>query len=123
MPNAGLILTLSAGLTGALTLGYITHRLGWSPIVGYLLAGMLLGHGIMPDVMINPLVTTAIASIILNPVLLRSLHSVEEFLGKHRRHWNLLNRRSERRVLEADSKKTTKAHRREITVAAEGRSE
>jgi CPA2 family monovalent cation:H+ antiporter-2 len=26
-----------------LVLGYITHRLGWSPIVGYLLAGMLVG--------------------------------------------------------------------------------
>src|SRR6185503_2728977 len=43
MHNVDLILTLSAGLIGALTLGYITHRLGWSPIVGYLLAGVLLG--------------------------------------------------------------------------------
>jgi len=43
MHNVDLILTLSAGLIGALTLGYVTHRLGWSPIVGYLLAGVLLG--------------------------------------------------------------------------------
>src|SRR5436190_8977629 len=43
MHSVDLILTLSAGLIGALTLGYITHRLGWSPIVGYLLAGVLLG--------------------------------------------------------------------------------
>jgi len=43
MHNIDLILTLSAGLIGSLTLGYITHRLGWSPIVGYLLAGVLLG--------------------------------------------------------------------------------
>ena len=27
-----------AGLTGALLLGYLTHRIGLSPIVGYLLA-------------------------------------------------------------------------------------
>jgi len=38
-----LILTLTAGFAGALVLGYITQRLGLSPIVGYLLAGTLLG--------------------------------------------------------------------------------
>src|SRR5205809_729951 len=43
MHNFDLILTLTAGLTGALVLGYLTHRLGWSPIVGYLLAGILVG--------------------------------------------------------------------------------
>jgi monovalent cation:H+ antiporter-2, CPA2 family len=43
MHNIDLILTLSAGLIAALVLGYLTHRLGWSPIVGYLLAGILVG--------------------------------------------------------------------------------
>jgi monovalent cation:H+ antiporter-2, CPA2 family len=38
-----LILTLTVGLSGALLLGYITQRLGLSPIVGYLLAGALIG--------------------------------------------------------------------------------
>lgn len=38
-----LILTLTAGLGGALLLGYLTQRLGLSPIVGYLLAGTLVG--------------------------------------------------------------------------------
>ena len=38
-----LILTLTAGLSGALVLGYITQRLGLSPLVGYLLAGTLVG--------------------------------------------------------------------------------
>jgi CPA2 family monovalent cation:H+ antiporter-2 len=38
-----LILTLTGGFAGALVLGYITQRLGLSPIVGYLLAGTLLG--------------------------------------------------------------------------------
>jgi CPA2 family monovalent cation:H+ antiporter-2 len=41
--NLDLILTLAAGFIGALTFGYITHRLGWSPIVGYLIAGVLVG--------------------------------------------------------------------------------
>ena len=38
-----LILTLTGGLTAALVLGYLTYRLGLSPIVGYLLAGTLVG--------------------------------------------------------------------------------
>ncbi|HEY7441441.1 MAG TPA: cation:proton antiporter [Vicinamibacterales bacterium] len=38
-----LILTLTGGLGAALVLGYLTQRLGLSPIVGYLLAGTLVG--------------------------------------------------------------------------------
>ena len=38
-----LILTITGGLGGALVLGYVTFRLGLSPIVGYLLAGTLVG--------------------------------------------------------------------------------
>ena len=41
--NLELILTLTSGLTVALVLGYITQRLGLSPIVGYLLAGLVVG--------------------------------------------------------------------------------
>src|ERR687892_287182 len=43
MHSYDLILTLTGGLTGALVLGYFTQRLGLSPIVGYLLAGTLVG--------------------------------------------------------------------------------
>ena len=43
MHEYDLILTLTVGLAGALLLGYITQRLGLSPIVGYLLAGTLIG--------------------------------------------------------------------------------
>ncbi|HYP06733.1 MAG TPA: cation:proton antiporter [Bryobacteraceae bacterium] len=43
MHDINLILTLAAGFTAALALGYLTHRLGWSPIVGYLLAGIVVG--------------------------------------------------------------------------------
>src|SRR5262245_54893392 len=38
-----LILTLTGGLTAALALGFLTHRIGLSPIVGYLIAGILVG--------------------------------------------------------------------------------
>ncbi|MBM3807076.1 MAG: sodium:proton exchanger [Acidimicrobiia bacterium] len=43
MHEYDLIVTLTAGLGGALLLGYLTQRLGLSPIVGYLLAGTLMG--------------------------------------------------------------------------------
>ena len=43
MHEYDLILTLTAGLSGALLLGYMTQRLGLSPIVGYLLAGTIIG--------------------------------------------------------------------------------
>ena len=43
MQSAELILTLAGGLGAALVLGYLTQRLGLSPIVGYLIAGVLVG--------------------------------------------------------------------------------
>ena len=43
MHNLDLILTLSGGLSAALIFGYVTQRLGLSPIVGYLVAGTLVG--------------------------------------------------------------------------------
>ena len=43
MHDTQLILTLTLGLAAALVLGSVTHRLGLSPIVGYLLAGVAVG--------------------------------------------------------------------------------
>jgi CPA2 family monovalent cation:H+ antiporter-2 len=43
MPETALILTLAGGLGAALIGGYLTQRLGLSPIVGYLLAGVVVG--------------------------------------------------------------------------------
>ncbi len=43
MHGLNLIVTLTGGLTAALVFGYVTHRLGLSPIVGYLIAGTLVG--------------------------------------------------------------------------------
>lgn len=43
MHDFNLLLTLAAGFICAVALGYTTQRLGWSPIVGYLLAGILVG--------------------------------------------------------------------------------
>ncbi len=43
MTELDLILTLTGALSAALVLGALTHRLGLSPIAGYLLAGVLVG--------------------------------------------------------------------------------
>lgn len=43
MHSFDLILTLTGGLVGALIFGYLTQRVGLSPIVGYLLAGVAIG--------------------------------------------------------------------------------
>lgn len=44
MEHNELILTLAAALSAALALGYLTQRMGLSPIVGYLLAGVAVGE-------------------------------------------------------------------------------
>src|SRR3954471_7820054 len=41
--NLDLILTLTGGLAAALVCGYVTQRIGLSPIVGYLLGGIAVG--------------------------------------------------------------------------------
>jgi CPA2 family monovalent cation:H+ antiporter-2 len=43
MQEVELILTLVGGLTAALVLGYVTQRIGLSPLVGYLVAGVAVG--------------------------------------------------------------------------------
>lgn len=43
MHDISLITTIAAGFTGAWIFGLLTQRLGMSPIVGYLLAGVLIG--------------------------------------------------------------------------------
>jgi monovalent cation:H+ antiporter-2, CPA2 family len=43
MHESQLIITLTGALAAALILGYVTYRVGLSPIVGYLLAGLVVG--------------------------------------------------------------------------------
>jgi len=43
MHGLDLIVTITGGFTAALIFGYLTHRLGMSSIVGYLLAGIAVG--------------------------------------------------------------------------------
>jgi monovalent cation:H+ antiporter-2, CPA2 family len=60
MHNLDLIYTITGGLAAALVLGYITHRIGLSPIVGYLLAGIVVGPN-TPGFVANPEIAEQLA--------------------------------------------------------------
>src|SRR3569623_1530338 len=62
MHNMELILTLTGALAAALVLGYITQRLGLSPIVGYLIAGIVVGEN-TPGFVANPELANQLAEI------------------------------------------------------------
>src|SRR5215471_7605098 len=62
MHNLELILTLTGGLATALVLGYLTHRVGLSPIVGYLLAGVVVGPH-TPGFVANPHLAEQLAEV------------------------------------------------------------
>jgi len=62
MHGTDLILTMAAGLSAALVLGYITQRLGLSPIVGYLLAGVAVGP-YTPGIMANSAIAEQLAEV------------------------------------------------------------
>jgi K+:H+ antiporter len=60
--DASLILTVSYGLAFALLFGTITNRLGLSPIVGYLLAGFMVGPN-TPGFVADPSLASQLAEI------------------------------------------------------------
>jgi CPA2 family monovalent cation:H+ antiporter-2 len=62
MSELSLILTLAAGLGSALVFGYLTHRAGLSPIVGYLIAGVAIGPN-TPGFAANPELARQLAEV------------------------------------------------------------
>jgi CPA2 family monovalent cation:H+ antiporter-2 len=62
MHNFDLIFTLAGGLGAALVLGYITQRIGLSPIVGYLVAGTVVGP-YTPGLVVDADVATQLAEV------------------------------------------------------------
>ena len=76
---------MTGGLTAALFLGYLTHRLGLSPIVGYFLGGTLLGPhpaGVVADASLaEPMAEIGVILLMFGVGL--QFH-VEELLGVQR---------------------------------------
>jgi K+:H+ antiporter len=99
MHGLDLILTLTSGLVAALIGGFVTQRLRLSPIVGYLMAGILVGPytpgfvadralaeqlGVLTIEATNTLVGAAIVSITLNPLLFRAVGPVERWAARRK---------------------------------------
>jgi len=62
MHSLDLIVTITASLAGALVFGYLTQRAGLSPIVGYLLAGVVVGPN-TPGFVANPALAEQLSEI------------------------------------------------------------
>jgi CPA2 family monovalent cation:H+ antiporter-2 len=82
----------------------LTVALGLAQIgeFSFILSDLAGKHGLMPEAGQNVLVAAALISITLNPLLFRSLHSIETRLRSRPRLWHLLNARGQRRTLWAN---------------------
>jgi CPA2 family monovalent cation:H+ antiporter-2 len=116
-PLAALVLVALLGHSARTAL---TVALGLAQIgeFSFILSEQARHHGLMPDSGHNVLVAAAIFSIALNPVLFRSLGSIEAWLRGRPRLWALLNGRAERRARETNACAAGQDGRRE---AAGGR--
>lgn len=84
MHHESLLLNLAVCLAAALLCGWGAARLRFSPIVGYLVAGIICGP-FTPGWVANPDIAEQLAdmiSIMLNPFLFRKLPSIERQLRR-----------------------------------------
>jgi monovalent cation:H+ antiporter-2, CPA2 family len=104
-----LIVKTSVALFLVASLGY-SVRTGLTIAVGraqigefsFILAEVARKHGLMPDAGRSLLVGGAILSITLNPLLFRSIESIERWLKSRPRLWALLNARAEKSGAQAN---------------------
>ena len=82
----------------------LTVALGLAQIgeFSFILSEVARKSGLMPEAGHNVLVGGAILSITLNPILFRSLDSIERWLRRHPRLWAVLNARAQRSVVQVN---------------------
>jgi monovalent cation:H+ antiporter-2, CPA2 family len=90
-PLAAMIIVALLGYSSRIGLG-VAIALAQIGEFSFLLAVLGRDLGVLPDAAMNPIVTAAIVSIMLNPMLYRTLGSLEVCLARHPRLWRLLNR-------------------------------
>lgn len=83
----------------------LTVALGLAQIgeFSFILSEVARRHGLMPDAQHNILVGGAILSITINPLLFRSIDSIERRIRTFPRLWALLNTRAERKASRANA--------------------
>lgn len=96
-PVAALLIVAFLGYSARTSL---TVALGLAQIgeFSFILSNVAQKHGLMPKEGHNLLVAGAILSITLNPMLFRSLGTIERWLRKSPRFWSFLNARAERKA-------------------------
>lgn len=95
-----IVIVLGHSLRTALTVALGLAQIGE---FSFILSDAARKHGLMPDMGHSLLVSGAILSITLNPLLFRSLDGIEQWLRRHPRLWAILNARAERRVRDANT--------------------
>jgi CPA2 family monovalent cation:H+ antiporter-2 len=109
-PLAAMVIVALLGYSTRLGLG-VAISLAQIGEFSFLLAVMGRDLGVLPATAMNPLVTTAILSIMINPMLYRTVPSLEAFLRRRPALWRLLNRGAEplTAVVESDATHTHQA--------------
>jgi len=97
-PLAALVIVATLGYTARIAL---TVALGLSQIgeFSFILGQVVYDHGLLPHEGQQVLVSTAIISITINPMLFGSIDRIEDWLRRRPRLWKLLNARADRRML------------------------
>lgn len=110
-PAAAILIVALLGYSSRVGLG-VSIALAQIGEFSFLLGALGVQVGAIPPEAMNPLVAAAIVSIMLNPMLYRTLDGLEAWLARHPRLWKLLNRRAARGLAEpADSAESGPAHR------------
>lgn len=101
-PLAALVIVIVLGhsVRTALTVALALAQIGE---FSFILSDVARKYGLMTDEGHSILVGGAILSITINPLLFRSLGSIEAWLKRHPRLWRMLNARAERRVQDANT--------------------
>jgi CPA2 family monovalent cation:H+ antiporter-2 len=94
-PIAAVVIMAVLGYSSHMSLG-VAIALAQIGEFSFLLATLGRQLGVLPEEAMNAIVAAAIVSILMNPMLYRSLGSIEAFLKRHPALWKILNRRSEK---------------------------
>jgi CPA2 family monovalent cation:H+ antiporter-2 len=109
-PLAALAIVAALGYSSRIGLG-VAVALAQIGEFSFLVGVLGRDLGVLPDTAMNALVAAAIVSIMLNPIMYRSLPAMERFLARYRWMWRLLNRKLERLTSVPEGETAQLAHR------------
>jgi CPA2 family monovalent cation:H+ antiporter-2 len=96
-PLAAMVIVAVLGYSSKIGLG-VALALAQVGEFSFLLATLGLQVGALPDSAMNPIIATAVISIMVNPLLYRQVGQLERFIERHRWLWRVLNRKAGKEV-------------------------